>query len=41
MVDIAAKYIPQLVATFSRKQKEADLAKARRLTAKYGINPEY
>ena len=31
MVDIAAKYIPQLVATFSGKQKEADLAKARQL----------
>ena len=41
MVDIAAKYIPQLVATFSGKQKEADQVKARRLMAKHGINPEY
>ena len=41
MVDIAAKYIPQMVATFSGKQKEADLAKARQLMAKHGINPEY
>ena len=41
MVDIAAKYIPQMVATFSGKQKEADLAKSRQLMAKHGINPEY
>ena len=41
MVDIAAKYIPQMVSTFSGKQKEAELVKARRLMAKHGIIPEY
>jgi hypothetical protein len=41
MVDIAAKYIPGLVAIFSGKQKEADLAIARQLMRKHGINPEY
>ena len=41
MVDIAAKYISQMVATFSGKQKEAEQAKAQQLMAEHGINPEY
>lgn len=41
MADIAAQFIPKLIAKFSGKQKADDLAVARLLVQKHGIKPEY
>ena len=41
MVDIATQFMPELVAKFSGKQKDDDLAVARLLMHKHGIKPEF
>jgi len=37
MVDVAAKYIPVLTQQAQNRQKQADIARARALLAKYGL----
>jgi len=41
MVDIADKFRPELINKFRAKQKDKDLAAARRLRQKHGLKPEF